>query len=420
VARKATGEVIERPGKRGTAYVLRFTAYGKRRHRTVGNSADGYTRAEADEELAFTMAQVRRGTWRAPEPPPVVEQSKAEPTFHEFASEWFDRHRGEWKERTIEDYEIALSNHLIPFFRDHRLSEITAAEIGRFTESKTRERRAKLVERPLSNGTINKMLVRLGQVLDEAYLHGHLTTHPLALPAGRKALRLKASRPRRGSLDARQAAVLLDAMGERNRTLALTALMAGGLRVSEVTHLRWRDVNLASATLKVIASKTDAGIREVDIEPVLLRELRAHKMRAKWSAPSDFVFPGKRRNVPRDRRAVSRLLRRAVERANIKLAEDGWDAISEDVTFHSLRRTYATLMAEAGENPAYTMRQIGHSKATFTWEVYTDVRSRRDRGSSPIGSALQASEVAHNGANVSEAEAETLRPKRDEKPNLAA
>ena len=231
--------------------------------------------------------------------------------------------RGEWRERTIEDYETALSNHLIPFFRDHRLSEITAAEVGRYVASKVRERTDKTVDRPLSNGSINKTLIRLGQVLDEAVLYNHLPAHPLANRAGRRALRLKASRPRRASLDARQALAVLDAMGERNRPLIATALMAGGLRVSELTHLRWRDVKLASATLRVADSKTDAGVREVDIEPVLLGELKAHKMRARWSAPGDFAFPGQRRKVPRERRAVSRLLGRAVERANRSSSKTG-------------------------------------------------------------------------------------------------
>jgi integrase len=395
--RKAKGEITERVGKRGTAYVLRFTAGGKRRHLTVGNTAAGYTRSEAEEELAFVMTQVRKGIWRAPQSAPKIEEPEPEPTFHEFASGWFSLHRGEWKPRTVEDYEITLSNHLIPFFARHRLSEITFEEVGRYVASKVRERTDKLVDRPLSNSTINKGLIRLAAVLDEAVLYGHLATHPLQNKATRSKLRLKPGRPRRASLDARQAAAILEAAG-RHRSLIATALMAGGLRVTELTHVRWRDMKLASAKLQVTDSKTDAGIRIVDLEPDLLDVLKEHKARAEWSAPSDFVFPGKRRRVPRERCAVGRLFNRIVKRANKRLIEEGYDPIPDAVTLHSLRRTFATLMAEAGENPSYTMRQIGHSKATFTMEVYTDVRSRQDAGRSPIGSLL-AAEMAHNGAN---------------------
>ncbi len=371
--------------------MLRFHAYGKRRTMTAGNSADGYSRADAEEELGFVMAQVRRGAWRPPEPAPDPGvEAEGEPSFHEFASEWFARHRIEWRPRTAEDYEWVLSAHLLPFFRRHRLSQITAREIDRYTAAKGREGR-------LSAGTINKTLIRLGQILGEAAEYGIIDRSPLDGRAGRRR-RLKAAAPRRVSLDAHQAAALLRASG-RHRPMFACALMAGGLRVSEVTNLRWRDVRLASATMRVAESKTDAGVREVDIAPDLLHELRGLKARGRWNSPSDFVFPGKHRRRPRDRSAVARLLRRAVGRANELLAAEGWDPIPDGVSFHSLRRTYASLMAEAGADPAYTMRQIGHRKSSFTLDVYTDVKTRRDAANARLGALLVGAEKAQKGAN---------------------
>jgi len=42
------------------------------------------------------MADVRRGIWKPAEPAPVHPEPAPEPTFHEFASEWFEglRHEG--------------------------------------------------------------------------------------------------------------------------------------------------------------------------------------------------------------------------------------------------------------------------------------------------------------------------------------
>lgn len=101
---------------------------------------------------------------------------------------------------------------------------------------------------------------------------------------------LNAAAPRRESLDARQAAALLGAAG-RHRPLIRTALMAGGLRASEVTNLRWRDVRLAGGKLQVAESKTDAGVREIDLAGDLLHELRAHKARARWKRSERFRLP---------------------------------------------------------------------------------------------------------------------------------
>src|SRR3954451_20336545 len=79
------------------------------------------------------------------------------------ASEWLDARRHEFATRTVEDYTLALSHHLLPFFKDHLLSEITAQEVDLYKAAKVREREEKLVDRPLSNRTINKTLTRLGQ-----------------------------------------------------------------------------------------------------------------------------------------------------------------------------------------------------------------------------------------------------------------
>ncbi len=82
------------------------------------------------------------------------------------------RRRHEFAPRTAEDYLLSLSHHLLPFFASHRLAEITAQEVDRYKAAKVREREQALVDRPLSNRTINKTLTRLGQILDVALRYG--------------------------------------------------------------------------------------------------------------------------------------------------------------------------------------------------------------------------------------------------------
>jgi len=116
MGRPATGQLVERRGARGTVFALRFRAYARRYYVTLGSTEDGWTRDRAEEELQNVLADVRRGIWREPEPPPtpVVRQ---EPTFHEFASEWVARRETEGlAERTLVDLRGSLTNHLLPFF----------------------------------------------------------------------------------------------------------------------------------------------------------------------------------------------------------------------------------------------------------------------------------------------------------------
>lgn len=178
MARRATGQVLERERDGGRVFALRFRAYGKRRYVTLGSSADGWTRKKAEEELASVLADVRREIWQPPRAGDVS-GPETEPTFHESASEWFETRRHEFADRTREDYELTLKRHLLPFFKDHLLSEITAQETDRYKASKVREREQKLVKRPLSNRTINKTLTRLGQILDAAMRYDLIPYNPV-------------------------------------------------------------------------------------------------------------------------------------------------------------------------------------------------------------------------------------------------
>ena len=74
------------------------------------------------------------------------------------------------------------------------------------------------------------------------------------------------------------------------------------------------------------------------------------------------------------------MLAGAVERANKKLAEDGQAPIV-GLPNHSLRRTFASLLYEAGASPSYVMNQMGHTSASMALEVYSRMMSRdRDTG----------------------------------------
>ena len=373
MARPATGQVVVRKRKGGKTFGLRFRAYGKRRYLSLGTTEEGWNQRRAEEELANVLADVRRGIWK-PARQDAADAAQ-EPTFHEFASEWLASRRHEFAARTVEDYELALTHHLLPFFKDHRLSEITAHEADRYKAAKVRERELGQIKRPLSNRTINKTLTRLGQILDAAVRYDLLDHNPVKA----KVEKLKEAEPQRARLTGEQVQVLLRAAGE-HRALIATAIMAGGLRVSELTHLRWRDVDLREGLLNVAASKTAAGVRQVVLDPELVQLLREHKLAAEWSQPDDFVFAGRIREQPRERNSVrTRILYGAIEKANELLAAEDRPPLPDGLTFHSLRRTYAALRAELGEHPAITAAQMGHRDPRMTLRVYTDVTGMRPK-----------------------------------------
>jgi integrase len=382
MSRTATGHIIEKETRTGLVYGARFPAYGKKRYATLGVAADGWTRERAEVALADILSDVRRGIWRPAQPEPVIAPREV-PTFHEFASEWFERQKVEGGRRGggltaagIADLEWRLSVHLLPFFKSMRLDAITVEEVDCY-------RLVKVKAKKLNATSINKCLATLSAILETAVEYGHA---PRNVAHGRRR-RLPSVTPARTSLDrAQHITALLDAAGKldsdaitrhgQRRALVATLVFAG-LRISEALALRWRDVDLARGTIVVRASKTDAGVRTINIVPALRDELSSY--RARTHVAADALVFGTSTGRPQHRSQIrSRILAKAIERANTKLAETDTELLPSGLTLHSLRRTFASLLFAIGETPPYVMGQMGHTTAELTLAMYARQMNRRD------------------------------------------
>ena len=344
MARPATGQVIAPTNGRGWA--IRFRAYGVRRSLTLGHPEDGWDRKRAEAELRHVLADVERGIWQPPDPDPAPVQPRECPTFHQFASEWFEANKPGWAPRTIADYQWALSHHLLPAFANRRLDEISIEEVDRY-------RAAKLREGKLAPAQVNKTLKRLSQILEVAEEYGHIPRNPAR---GRRR-RVKAPAPQRTWVEPEQLLSLIEAADDHLRP-QLATLAGAGPRPDEAVSLDCSDVNLATGTLRVGKAKTDAGSwRELDLPGgvvEVLTEWRAFRR----AAPSDPLFVGPRGG----RQSVTSLaqrLKRAIKDGNERLAELGIEPISQRVTPYSLRRTYASLRVRARRRSGLRRRSDG-------------------------------------------------------------
>jgi integrase len=186
-------------------------------------------------------------------------------------------------------------------------------------------------------------------------------------PARGKRRRLKAARPSRRFLEADELGEVLAAAAELDRAARsdrrigrrpMIAVMAkSGLRVSEVCQLRWRSVDLHHKRLVVEQSKTDAGVRDVDLSLDLLDELLAWRAESSPAGVDAFVFPTAS-GRPRDKDSVrERVLAPVIARVNGTRADRCLPPLPK-VTPHALRRTYISPMLEAGAPLPYVMDQV--------------------------------------------------------------
>jgi integrase len=394
--RPSTGQVIVDKRRRGTTYAVRFRAYGHRRYLRLGTAVEGWTRAKAQTELQNILADVRRGLW-SPVVVEVVEAPREIPTFHEFATDWFERHKVEGGRRGegLSDsgrhaLEWVLSNHLLPVFASRRLDQITVEDVDRYRLAKVREGK-------LGAGSINKSLTVLSAILELAVEYELIGRNPAR---GRRR-RLPVVAPRRSWLDrADHIEALLDAAGGLDaeatacpgqRRALLATLTFAGLRIGEALSLAWRDIDLARGTITVRAAKTDAGVRVVNIVPVLHDELASY--RARLEPPADaFVFGTSTGGLQDGHNVRQRVLAKSVERANERLSADGSETLPTGLTPHSLRRTFASLLFAIGEPPPYVMAQMGHTTASLTLAIYARQMDRRDGESDRLKALVEGRE----------------------------
>src|SRR4051794_8533478 len=174
---------------------------------------------------------------------------------------------------------------------------------------------------------------------------------PVQRPFARgKKRRLEPQRPRQTWLEIEEVRAVLAVAPFQHRALLATLILAG-LRISELTSLRWRDVDLARGKIRVTDSKTEAGHRDVDITPNLLGLLKVHRADAKFDALDALAFPTST-GRQRDRSNVLRdIVRPTVAAANVRLAAEGLQPIDVGVTNHTMRRTFASLLYEADASP---------------------------------------------------------------------
>jgi integrase len=393
MARPATGTVVAKATARGTSYAIRFRAVGARQYVHLGNSVDGWTPERAHEELRFTLEQVERGLWQPParEPASEPEPVRADPTFHEYASGWLhDRRSDGLAPRTLDDLEWSLTGHLLRYFAYVHVSAITTQHVDAYRRAKVAEAQrlreaidagqpvrdtAGRLVRPLSAASVNKTLQHLAAVLEQAVEDGLLASNPAR---GRRR-RLKATRPRPVHLDGvDQIVAMLDAARELDadpltqtsgRYPLVATLIFAGPRAGEAGEFDVRDLDLARARLMVGRSKTDAGMRTIDVLPVLRDVLAEHKAGHRGGL-DDPLFPtatGSRRNKDN----IARVLRPVVRHADELLADRGQHPLPAGVTPHKLRHTFASILVALGRDPVHAMSQLGHTDPAFTLRVYS-------------------------------------------------
>jgi integrase len=254
----------------------------------------------------------------------------------------------------------------------------------------------------LAPWTIKGMLTPLGRIFALAMRRGIISENPLARLQSEELPKGESKDPPR-VLSREQIAILLRSAPERYRPIIGVAVM-GGLRQQEVLGLRWSEVDFKAGVLRVrhqltrgdritpprpVQLKTKAGVRDVvllpDLARMLQRLLKEIAAERGLPRPEDCVFTTTTGSPLNYRNVSTRGLDKAADAANLNPPG------VPKLTFHDLRHTYGSHLAQSGLDPVGVQRQLGHARPSITMDLYVhefETARRREQVSERLASAL--------------------------------
>jgi len=161
--------------------------------------------------------------------------------------------------------------------------------------------------------------------------------------------------------------------------MILTALMTG-MRISEIEGLTWDNVDLKNDTIRVAQSwnikykglgptKNEASKRLIEINPDFSTLLAKRKFQqntafqlADQTNQLNLVFVNHKNKLP-DYGAINRALDRTVKEAGI----------DQEINFHGLRHTHASILLYKGISIAYISHRLGHQNLDTTTKIYLHI-----------------------------------------------
>jgi len=206
----------------------------------------------------------------------------------------------------------------------------------------------------LSPSTVTLDAKVLRTALNKARRQGLISTNPaeaVDLPANDSV--------ERGAFTPAEVKMLVDIADGEWKTLILLAYYTGA-RLSDCCRMEWQSVDLAAAVLTYTQGKTGNPV-VMPLHPELDAELNRL---ASLDDPQKFIMPGMADKGPGGRHGLSESFKNIMRKAGVDSQpverEVGVRTLSRR-SFHALRHSFTSALANAGVAPELRMKLTGHT-----------------------------------------------------------
>lgn len=323
-----------------------------------------------NEKKRIDQATVDDERWSSPGERAEEARLAAAPKelFGDYATRWIDERRNSKGEPlralTQKDYRQVLGAYLMPTFGKKPVDRITRPDVRAWhaslnTATPRARTKAYALLRAIMNSAVDDELIAASPV----HIRG----------AGAAAVR----RPVEPATPA-EIQVMADNMPPRLSAALMIAAWCA-LRYGEIAELRRKDIDLTNHQIKVRRAvtfppggavvgtpKSDAGVRDVSIPPHVWPIIEEHLETYVRPAPNSLLFPGEGRGH----------MWHSVMGSHFTKARAA--AGRDDLKWHDLRHTGATLAAQVGATTAELQARLGHSTSVAA-QLYQHAAKDRDR-----------------------------------------
>jgi integrase len=338
-------------------------AAGKRIYRNlrIGASRDYPRRRDAERAVLLLRSTINVEV----RPPQVVSDLIAHYSKHELTME-----RKAYA--TVDAHRSYLNLHILPKWKDHRLSEVKTVAVEEWLEG--------LRLAPASRAKIRNIM---SAVFNHGIRHEFVRYNPIA--------KVRTSAKRLREPDVLRPSEFNSLLGELPLRDRAAVMLAGstGLRRSELFALRWSDINFFAMEIAVTRgvvrnrfgeTKTTASRKPVPLHPSVQTVLAEWRGESLYQGDNDFLFPSLRMNGKQPLTPdmiLKKSIRPALARAGITGKVIGW---------HSFRHSLATNLRSLGVDVKVAQELLRHANSRTTMDLYTQAVSEDKR----LASSMQA------------------------------
>jgi integrase len=286
----------------------------------------------------------------------------------EASNSFINEVKSKWSPSSVRTYIGFVKNYFYPVFKDKPLNKISSPDLQRFTKLISGLNLTEKSKHNIATGlkSLFKWSVEKGYMED--YVFSDIPTYSQKPTKTRDFITLD---------EIKQLIPLIEYEPVRDFVLFMTFT---GLRISEVCGLRFCDVNFNKHTLTVTnqlyhtkESKTGYilispkcnNISTIVLNKIAYSILLKQKDREDVK-PDDFVFVDYNNEPYRKDGFVRFQLENAVE----KMKEKGLIDKTKNITFHSLRHSYASMLVHLNENIHTVQSLLRHKDFKLTYNTY--------------------------------------------------